>query len=107
MLAVLGLLVSPIGGLTGYAISEAWQAKEKALEAMGEARAARPDPFTGTDASRMEQKLIARDAEIIRQCEHKIGKVEVELVEVDTQCLSLLEDLSNKLNAKLHFHEAR
>jgi len=103
MLAMTGLAIGPVIGLSGYAITEAWEAKEKALGAIVEAKSARPYPFTSIDGARMEQKLIDRDTEIIRQCESKVARLEDAIVGVESRCLDRVHEMVIGLDSKYQF----
>jgi hypothetical protein len=86
LLTVLGLIVPPIGFVAYYGVLRANVALEKATEAIVTANRARPDPFTGTQATIMEAKLTDQMNALESRCTRNAERLDREINRVEKEC---------------------
>lgn len=86
LLTLLAIIFAPLAATSGYGVALAIDATTAAL-------AARPDPFTGTEARAMEAKLIQRDRDLSdqlrRECEARLHAIQYAMTEMRTELRSL------------------
>jgi ribosomal protein S12 methylthiotransferase accessory factor YcaO len=113
LFTILGVIFVPVMLLAGYGVQQADKANVAALEAMIEAKSARPFPFTSIDADKMEekllgemhimeQKLIDRDDAILTNCAKNVDRIErvdsglaEKMEEMDKRCTQMILSLQN------------
>lgn len=113
LFTILGVIFVPVMLLAGYGVQQADKANVAALEAMIEAKSARPFPFTSIDAEDMrdeivdamvlmEQKLIDRDDAILANCAKNVDRIErvdsglaEKMEEMDKRCTQMIYSLQN------------
>lgn len=115
LIAVLGVLYTPMGVLSGYSVLQSWEARteassvtqlaranedrsqraladakgavDKSIAALAAAGAARPDPFTGTMGRELEARVTQQQQIMATRCEHNIERLDNEIDAVEQRCI--------------------
>lgn len=121
LIAVLGVLYTPMGVLSGYAVVQTWEARtmalkatekavsnenlvkrsldesraavDKSVAALAAAGAARPDPFTGSQGRDLEARVTARQQEMAGRCEHNVERLDNEIRALEQRCIERLHQI--------------